>query len=338
MIPIRPTPSIRKSFVQLVSALAFGAALAVATLPSMAVAAAPQVQTQGPGYYRIMVGDFEVTALLDGTHAFPIDTVVEGMSGKEIEANLARDFLTPPVQGSINAFLINTGSKLVLIDAGAGDLYGACCGHLADNIRAAGYRPDQVDQILLTHMHKDHIGGVSAKGTMLFPNAVLRASKAEADYWLNAANKAKAPPFLGSFFDAAIAAAAPYQSANRFEPFEGDVELAPGIVSMQTPGHTPGHVSYVVRSQGQMLIVWGDLVHVAALQLQKPDTTVKYDSNAASARHSRKDVFGEVVRDRSVVAAAHIAFPGLGHLRRQGNRFEWVPVNYEAEPGKPGGH
>lgn len=316
--------------------MAFGAAIPAAMLPAVAIGAAPQVQTQGPGYYRIMVGDFEVTALLDGTHAFPIDTVVEGMSGKDIQADLARDFLTPPVQGSINAFLINTGSRLVLIDAGAGGLYGACCGHLVDNIRAAGYQPEQVDDILLTHMHKDHIGGVSADGRMLFPNAVLRASKTEADYWLNAANKAKAPPFLATFFDAAIAAAAPYQSAHRFAPFEGDEALLPGISTMRTPGHTPGHVSYIVRSQGQTMIVWGDLVHVAALQLHRPGTTVKYDSNAASARRSRNAVFGEVVRDRTVVAAAHIAFPGIGHLRRQGDRFEWVPVNYEAEPGTRG--
>ncbi|PLP99139.1 MBL fold metallo-hydrolase [Cupriavidus pauculus] len=330
--------TIRKSLIPLLSAMAFGATFAAATLPSVAAAAAPQVQTQGPGFYRIMVGDVEVTALLDGTHAFPVDTVVEGMSGAEIRADLARDFLTPPVQGSINAFLINTGSQLLLVDAGAGDLYGPCCGHLIENLRAAGYQPEQVDQVLLTHMHKDHIGGVSAHGKPLFPNAVLRVSKAEADYWLTAANKAKAPAFLATFFDAAGAAAAPYQAAHRFAPFEADVELAPGITTMRTPGHTPGHVSYVVKSQGQTMIVWGDLVHVAALQLRKPDTTVKYDSDAASARRSRHSVFGQVVRDRTVVAAAHIAFPGLGHLRQQGGRFEWVPVNYEAEPGKPDSH
>ncbi|OLL28205.1 MBL fold metallo-hydrolase [Burkholderia sp. SRS-W-2-2016] len=325
---------VKRSFLRLVSALTLGLAMLGSPVGPVALAAAPIVQTQGPGYYRTMIGDYEVTALLDGTHAFPVDTVVEGMPKDQMHEYLEQDFLKLPVQGSINAFLVNTGSKLVLIDAGAGSLYGDCCGRLIEHLRAAGYRPEQVDEIYLTHMHMDHIGGVSANGKALFPNAVLHANRVEAGYWLNAENKAKAPAFLAPFFDDAVAAVAPYQAAHRFQTFAGDTEVVPGITAIQTPGHTPGHVSYVVKRNGQTLIVWGDIVHVAALQLREPEITVKYDSDAGAAKQARKRVFDDAVRDRTMIAAAHIAFPGLGHLRRSGERFEWVPLNYEGDVGQ----
>ncbi|SEE89559.1 Glyoxylase, beta-lactamase superfamily II [Burkholderia sp. WP9] len=301
--------------------------------PHAALAAAPQVKTQGPGFCRIMVGDFEVTALLDGTHPFPIDTVVQGVPKSEIAHDLSRDFLQAPVQGSINAFLINTGSKLILIDSGAGVLYGDCCGRLTGNLRAAGYQPEQVDEILLTHLHKDHVGGVIVNGAMAFPNAVVRVSQAEADYWLNPANKSTAPAFLSSFFDAANASVAPYVAAGRFKPFSGDVELDPGIRAVALPGHTPGHTAYLVQSDSKDLLVWGDVIHVAAIQLQNPTASVEYDTDAAAAQRSRRYALKLAADKRYLVGAAHIAFPGLGHVRKNGNAYDWVPVNYEAEPG-----
>ncbi|MBW0448720.1 MBL fold metallo-hydrolase [bacterium M00.F.Ca.ET.228.01.1.1] len=302
-------------------------------LSSAAFAAAPQMKYQGPGFYRLMLGKFEVTALLDGTHPFPIDTVVEGVSRDEIARDLARDFLSAPVQGSINAFLINTGIKLILIDSGAGVLYGDCCGKLLANLRAAGYRPEQIDEVLLTHLHKDHVGGIVANGAPAFPNAIVRASRSEADYWVDPANRSKAPDFLGTFFDAARASIAPYAAAGRFKPFDGDVELDAGIRALALPGHTPGHTGYLVESGGQHLLVWGDIVHVAAIQLQNPTASVEYDSDAAAAQASRRRALELAADQRYLIGAAHIAFPGLGHIRRNGATYDWVPVNYEAAPG-----
>jgi glyoxylase-like metal-dependent hydrolase (beta-lactamase superfamily II) len=303
-------------------------------LPEVALASAPQVKTQAPGFYRVMLGDFEVTALSDGTHPFPIDTVVEGVPKAEIARDLERDFLQAPVQGSINAFLINTGSKLILIDSGAGVLYGDCCGRVLANLRAAGYQPEQIDEVLLTHLHKDHVGGVISNGAMTFPNAVVRTSQAEADYWLNPANKSKAPAFLSTFFDAAIASVAPYVAAGRFKPFSGDGEVEPGIRMIAVPGHTPGHSAYLVESQSKDLLVWGDIVHVAAIQLQNPKASVEYDTDVAAAQRSRGYAL-ELAADRHyLIGAAHIAFPGLGHIRKNGRTYDWVPVNYEAAPGQ----
>ncbi|MQA19723.1 MBL fold metallo-hydrolase [Rugamonas rivuli] len=299
-------------------------------LCAAAQAAAPQVRTQAPGYYRMMLGDFEITALSDGTHAFPIDTVMTNIEPAQIARDLADAALQAPVQGSINAFLINTGSKLILVDAGAGSLYGDCCGKLIGHLRAAGYRPEQVDEVLLTHLHKDHAGGIAAQGTAVFPNAVVRLSQAEADYWLTPANKASAPAFLSSFFDSAVAAAAPYQA--RWQPYAAFGRIEPGIDALPAPGHTPGHAMYLVQSRSQQLLIWGDIVHVAALQLPHPAATVKYDTGEADAQATRRQLLQMAAGKQMLIGAAHIAFPGLGHIRPQNGAYAWLPLNYDGTP------
>lgn len=317
---------------QRTTALLVACALFAGAISAPAFAAAPQVRTQGPGYYRMMLGDVEITALLDGTHPFPVDTVMTDIGQPTAMHDLAQDDLKLPVQGSINAFLINTGAALILVDTGAGMLYGDCCGKLLANLRAAGYRPEQVDQVLLTHLHKDHVGGVSTDGTMAFPHAVVRVNQVEAAYWLDAANKRKAPAFLASFFDSAVAVTAPYVAAGRFKPFADNTKLAPGVRASTARGHTEGHTTYTVTSCGQTLLLWGDIVHVASIQLRHPDATVKYDSDARAAQTARHALFDRAASEQFLVGAAHIAFPGLGHIRKNGATYDWVPVNYDAAP------
>lgn len=315
--------------------LACAMALPLAMPAPSVYAAAPQQHTQAPGWYRMMLGDFEITALSDGTHAFPIDTVMRGITPEQIGKDLAEADLTAPVQGSINAFLVNTGKKLILIDAGAGVLYGNCCGRLLDNLRAAGYQPEQVDEVLLTHLHKDHAGGIVTDGKRAFPNAVVRLSQQEADYWLDPASKATGPAFLATFYDAAVASTAPYIAARRFSPYASYGEITPGITAMPAPGHTPGHAMYMVKSGAQQLLVWGDIVHMAALQLPHPEATVQYDSEQDVARTTRAQLLKQLGKDHVLVGAAHIAFPGLGHLRQDGQRYAWLPVNYDGLPPAP---
>jgi glyoxylase-like metal-dependent hydrolase (beta-lactamase superfamily II) len=315
------------------------AALIILLGCGMVEAAAPQIRTQGPGFYRIMLGDFEVTALLDGTHAFPAYTVLQrarphgtellsATNPGETDALLAAVDLRAPPEGSINAFLINTGAQLVLIDSGAGALYGACCGHLLDNLRASGYRPEQVDAVLLTHLHADHVGGVMAAGRASFPNAVVRVSRREADYWLNAANEAKAASLLLPMFAGAQKSLKPYIDAGRFQPFDDGATLFEGIRALPTPGHTPGHSSYIVESRGERLLVWGDIVHVAPVQFRDPGVTVTYDSDAGSAERQRDALFAEAAQSHEWIGAAHIAFPGLGHVGVRDTHFVWIPADY----------
>jgi glyoxylase-like metal-dependent hydrolase (beta-lactamase superfamily II) len=312
------------------------------TDPVSVSAAAPQMRTQAPGFYRMMLGDFEITVLLDGTHSFPAADVLNkakaGAPGQrtklfqdyadEASALLAASDLTAPTEGSINAFLVNTGSKLVLIDSGAGSLYGACCGHLIENLRASGYTPEQVDEVLLTHLHADHVGGIAPGGITAFPNAIIRSSKLDADYWLNDVNEKVAQDFLRPMFEGDKASLNPYIAAGRYMPFEGEQEMVPGIRSIPLPGHTPGHTSYAVESRGQKLLVWGDVVHVAAVQFPDPTVTVKYDSDEAEAEADRKRIFSDAARGEYWIGAAHISFPGLGHVSTRNGAFVWVPGDY----------
>ena len=321
---------------------AFSLALAALLSTAPAFAAAPMALQQAPGYYRILLGAFEITALSDGTHAFPVHQVLtrdgqplDAVRPGAIEAALADAHLGLPLQGSINAFLVNTGSQLVLIDTGAGALYGKDGGHLLRNLRAAGYRPEQIDVVLLTHLHADHVGGVMLDGQAAFPNAVIRISQADADYWLSAARRAEAPAFLQGMFDGAQKVLAPYLAMGRVQTIAADGALLPGTRAVAAAGHTPGHTNYFVESQGQGLLLWGDTVHVAALQLDDPAVTVKYDSDAQRAMQQRQALFADAARRGYWIGAAHIAFPGLGHIARRGQGFIWLPANYTADPAAP---
>ena len=172
------------------------------------LAEVPMVKTQAPGFYRLMLGDFEITALSDGTNTLSALRLLQGDSARIAEV-LGRRFLTDPVETSHNGYLINTGGKLVLIDPGAGTMLGPTTGDLINNLRAAGYRPEQVDEIYITHLHTDHVGGLITGGQRAFPNAIVRINKRDADYWLSEANMRAAPEASRRFFQAAMAAVNP---------------------------------------------------------------------------------------------------------------------------------
>jgi glyoxylase-like metal-dependent hydrolase (beta-lactamase superfamily II) len=304
------------------------AALAgVAIMLGTAHAAAPQVKTQ-PGYYRLMLGDFEVTALSDGTVALPVDTLLTRTTKAHAGQALARDFLALPVETSVNGYLINTGSKLVLIDTGAAGLFGPTLGKLAASLKAAGYQPEQVDEVYITHLHPDHVGGLMAGDQMAFPNAIVRADQRDADLWLSAAALDKAPEQMKGFFQGAQASLKAYVAAGKFKPFSGSTELVAGVKAVSTPGHTPGHTLYVVESQGQKLVLWGDLMHVAAVQFPEPAVTITFDSDSNAAAAQRKLAFAQAAKGGYLVGSAHLSFPGLGHLRAEGKGYRFVPVNY----------
>ena len=293
-----------------------------------AQAAAPQVKTQAPGFYRVMLGDFEITALSDGTVALPVDKLLTGTTAAKTQKTLARSFLKAPLDTSVNGYLVNTGTKLVLIDTGAAGLFGPTLGNLIANLKAAGYQPEQVDEIYITHMHADHVGGLMAADKLAFPNATVRADKHDADFWLSQANLDKAPAEMKGFFQGAQASLNPYVAAGKFKAFDGDTELVPGIKAVATRGHTPGHSIYKVESKGQTLVLWGDLMHVAAVQFPEPGVTIQFDTDSKNAAVQRKRAYAEASKQGYMVGSAHISFPGLGHLRVQGKGYEWVPVNY----------
>jgi glyoxylase-like metal-dependent hydrolase (beta-lactamase superfamily II) len=309
----------------------FVAVAAIAFADGSARAGAPLSKLPTPGWYRMSLGDFEVTALSDGTFAMPVDTLLTNTTKAKVEAALKKEYLKSPVEGSVNCYLINTGTKLVLIDAGAGSLFGATLGKVITNLKASGYQPDQVDEIYITHMHVDHLGSLATKeGKLAFPNATVRAHKLEADQWLSQANMDKAPDEAKPFFKGAMDSVNPYATAGKFKPFESETELVPGIRAVPTIGHTNGHTIYVVQSKDQKLVVWGDLMHVAAVQFAEPSVTIQFDTDSKKAMAERKKQFVDAAKQGYFVAVAHVSFPGIGHLRAEGAGYRWLPVNYSA--------
>ncbi|ASY73296.1 SoxH protein (plasmid) [Sinorhizobium fredii CCBAU 83666] len=189
------------------------AATAITTLARRsATAKAPQVKTEAPGYYRMMLGDLEITALSDGTAKFPAETLYIGAKD-QIAAMLTKAFLDSPVELSVNAFLVNTDDRLVMIDAGTGTFLGPTLGKLIPNLVVAGYQPEQIDDIILTHAHVDHLGGLVAGDRIVFPNATVHVNKRDADFWLSAANRDAAPEAKKDLFSAAVKALVPYRNA-----------------------------------------------------------------------------------------------------------------------------
>lgn len=295
-------------------------------------AESPMQKNQAPGYYRVMLGDFEVTAISDGTVRLPMLKLLTNTAPEKVAQALKRGFLKEMVETSVNAYLINTGSKLVLIDAGAAGLFGPTLGNLLANLKAAGYTAEQVDEIYITHMHADHVGGLMAGDARAFPNATLRIDKADTDFWLSQANMDAAPESSKSFFRGAMASVNPYAVAGKLKPFVGNTELVPGIRAQSAHGHTPGHAVYVVESRGEKLVLWGDLMHLAALQFKEPNVTIQFDSDSKSAARERKRAYADAAQNGYLLGASHIAFPGLGHLRTAsgGKGYVWVPLNYSS--------
>lgn len=308
------------------------AAALLALAATTASAQAPMAQGQAPGWYRMQLGAFQVTALSDGTVKLPVDKLLTNIKPQTIESLLARAYLKAPVETSVNGYLVHTGSKLVLIDTGAAGLFGPTLGRLMGNLKAAGYQPEQVDEIYITHMHGDHVGGLAADGKASFPNAVVRADQREAAMWLSQESMDKAPEQARGAFQGAMMSLNPYVAAGRFKPFDGETELVPGIKALPARGHTPGHTIYAIESQGEKMVVWGDLMHVAAVQFAMPATTIQFDSDAKAAAPERIRNYADAARRGYYVAVAHVSFPGIGRLRVDGKGYDWVPANYVSAP------
>ena len=309
----------RRALATLAGSLLFAAA---------AHAAGPMVKTQAPGYYRLMLGDFEVTALFDGVIDVQPSKLLTNTTPAQVGQLMARAYQKEPLPLSVNAYLINTGSKLVLVDAGAGTFFGPTVGKLMANLKASGYQPEQVDEIYITHMHADHVGGLVAGSQIAFPNAIVRADQREGDFWLSKANMDTAPTEFKQVFEGAMAAINPYAAAGKFKPFNGNTELIPGIKAVAAHGHTPGHTVYLVESNGQRMVLWGDLMHSAAVQFPEPSVTIKFDTDSKAAAAQRKAQYADAARRGHWVAAAHLPFPGIGHLRADGKGYDWIPANY----------
>ncbi|MEA5097802.1 MAG: MBL fold metallo-hydrolase [Burkholderiaceae bacterium] len=297
---------------------------------SLAHAEAPPVQTQVPGYYRTMVGQHEVTALFDGAMQMDVQRLTHARQ-EDIQKLLARMFVgTHKMQTAVNAYLINTGKHLVLVDAGCGTLYGPQLGHVLANLQAAGYQPEQVDTVVITHLHGDHIAGLIGMNRQpAFLNATVYVDKTESDYWLSDKIAAAAPASWQRIFASAKTAAEPYLQRSQWKTFSAGTPIVPGITPVAAPGHTPGHTAFAVESEGARLLIWGDLVHSHAVQFARPDVAFNFDVDPKQAIATRLAIFRAVAESGELVAGMHLPFPGIGHVRAEGRGiYSWVPVEY----------
>lgn len=300
------------------------------SLVALVHAQAPKMQTQVPGYYRMPLGQFEVTALYDG--AIELDTkLLRNTKATDLDRLLARMFVgNPKMQTAVNAYLINTGTHLVLVDTGASQLFGPTLGFALQNLQASGYAPDQVDTVIITHLHADHMGGLNDEdGKPVFPKATVWVSQMDNDYWLSEKEAEAAPKERQPFFKMARDVAAPYLAAGQWKTFKDGTTLVPGVQAVKANGHTPGHTAYAVESAGQKLLIWGDVVHAHAVQFARPGVSIEFDVDQKQAIATRKALMQEMAASGSLVAGMHLPFPGIGRVRAEGKgSYAWVPVEF----------
>ncbi|RUO80486.1 MBL fold metallo-hydrolase [Idiomarina tyrosinivorans] len=318
----------RKGISALLIATAFVAGgFTIATQAQETSDGAMTVKPSAPGFYRTRVGDIEVTALSDGTVKLPVDKLL-ALDSDEVQQRLSWYYQQAPLETSVNGYLINTGDELILIDSGAGSLFGPTLGYLAKNLQASGYSTADVDKVFITHMHPDHLGGLVNEGKAVFPNATVYVEQHDADFWLSEEKMAQAGEGDKGFFQGAMAAVKPYQEAGQLQTFTAPAQLSEHVLAQKAYGHTPGHTVYQVTSGGDKLVVIGDLIHVAGVQFDDPAVTIAFDSNPNEARQARLAEFADAARNGFRIAGAHLQFPGIGRLRVDNKGYRWIPVNY----------
>jgi glyoxylase-like metal-dependent hydrolase (beta-lactamase superfamily II) len=265
------------------------------------------------------VGEFTVTAVSDGV-LNSNHNVILGIDKAE-SARLTGVPYGQPLPLDVNCFLIRHRGRLILSDAGSGHAMGPTLGKLPENLRAIGIAPDAIDLIMLTHLHPDHsLGLVDETGIAVFPNAELILHEVEAAFWLDRITQPTDSERVTRNTKAQRTVTAPYR--DRIRRIK-DGEALPGITAMLRPGHTPGHTNWLIESGGKRVLMWGDIVHLASVQMTRPDAALVFDVDPALARASRERVFEFAAAEDILVAGAHLPFPGLGRVKRAGRGFQF---------------
>lgn len=314
--------------------LLLSTAVAVSIAASAPVSAADNAPTtasyqQVADSYSFPLGDLQITALSDGTVPQDLHELLTGTSHSHTDDLLDKKFLENPVEASINAFLIQDAMHTILVDTGSGDLFGpGNGGKLLDSLASVGVKASDVTDILITHIHTDHTGGLVRNGQPAFPNATVHVGAPELSFFLDPSNAQKTG-YAAQYFDEAAKTIGVYKTLSKVKVFGDGDQILPGITTSIRPGHTPGSAFFTVTSKGRSMTFIGDVIHVAAVQFPEPNVTIVYDVKPEDAAAVRKETFADLASRREVVAAPHLPFPGVGHIGAEGaGSFSWHPVEY----------
>jgi glyoxylase-like metal-dependent hydrolase (beta-lactamase superfamily II) len=319
------------------AAAAFMSVLAVANPgPAWSQAApltAEHIVSQPVGVYNLRVGQVIVTALSDGSVPQDLHQLLHRTTNTHTDALLARNYQVNPVEASLNAFLVRLPGRLVLVDTGAGQLFKPAGGKLLDSLAEVGVRPEQITDVLITHLHDDHSGGLVKDGRRVFVNATVHVAKPDVDFFFNPANQARTG-YDKSYFEVAVQTLKPYLDAGKVQMFSQTTEVLPGVEAAIHPGHTPGSAFYTLTSAGEHIVFTGDIIHVAAVQFPDPSVTIDYDEDQTAAAHVREAAFASFARNGDLIAVPHLPFPGVGYVRAEGpGSYSWVPLTYTNRAG-----
>jgi glyoxylase-like metal-dependent hydrolase (beta-lactamase superfamily II) len=294
------------------------------------------IETKNAGVYRFKIGAFNAATISDGILALPPTAVVPVTAPPEVAAALREEFLPEDLfVGYTNILYLDTGRQKILIDTGAGNNYLPTLGALKDNLKAAGIDPAAIDTVILSHAHLDHVGGLADKNGMLtFPNARYYISKKEWDFWTDPNVSLPLFRMNEEMKQGTIGAAKKFLGLiqGRVQLFQAGAEVVPGITAVDVSGHTPGQSTFLIQSDDAELMVTADVFFSDPLNLEHPDWEVVFDTDPTQAVATRKRVLEEVTSKRQEVLAYHMPFPGLGHVRAEGNHYEWKPTLWDFEP------
>jgi glyoxylase-like metal-dependent hydrolase (beta-lactamase superfamily II) len=296
--------------------------------PSTSASAPTPGSRQAPGFYRYKVGDLEVTAINDGFARRPVEGFIRNAELSQVQAALQEAFLpTDSLPLTFNTLVLSQGGRLTLIDTGNGDMGAPTSGRWMENFRTAGFDPAQVNTVVISHFHGDHINGLRLKdGTAVFPNAEVMVPAAEWAFWMDDTRMNQAPEAMKGAFQGARRVFGPI--AQNVKRYEMDKEIVPGLTSIAAPGHTPGHTAYMLSSGSGKLMIMSDVTNHPALFVRNPDWSAVFDMDADQARATRRRMLDMAASEKAQVAFYHAPFPATGHIAKDGNGFRFVPLQW----------
>lgn len=316
----------RRSFLK---TAALGAVAAASGGSTNAIAASADTSVEAPGFYRFPLGDFHIASLCDGMFFLPMDSIATNADAGEKKAYFDAHYMTAdafPLQAT--PLLIETGTKRILVDTGMGpgQDWAPAAGRLAKSLQEAGVTPEAIDAIVLTHCHVDHVGGLDAAATKHFPNAEVVLSETELDLWTSPDAAKNLPEWA--------AGSAPHVQqvfaslGDRVRTIKGGADVVTGVVALDTAGHTQGHISLLVGSGNEQMLITGDAIASIHIAFDRPEWQTIWDHDREKGAKTRRALLDRAAHDRLLVAGYHYPFPGVGHVVKEGDGFRWLPATW----------